>query len=271
MWQKLNRIDTIELAKARVQLQNAIQLVSAGPRSYLNSKISNNELLLWNQRKNRLESLPFGSVEKVCLALDIEQFVLSIYGNGDHIEHLVLSGITYPMAFGWLKVKLETFSLNADVYNDKTSYTIEHPMGIDDALEVTNQKVFADIVVYFANSYMLLMKLNESLGLHGKIAIDPASLDMVLSPEDSKSTLKLGFSPGSIDYPEPHYYIQLLESNTDIEADATDVIGIWNHKNWKGLVYAESEYLNLDPEIEYSRISDFFNKNFWRLTKHKDA
>ena len=107
MWQKLNRIDTIELARARIQLQNAIQLVSAGPRSYLNSKDGNSGLLQWNQGKRLLESMPFGTDEKVSLALDIEQFVLSVYGKDDHIEHLVLSGITYPMAFGWLKVKLD--------------------------------------------------------------------------------------------------------------------------------------------------------------------
>ena len=267
MWQKLNRIDTIELAKARVQLQNAIQLVSAGPRSYLDSNDGNRDLLRWNSEKRLLESILFGNKEKVSLALDIEQFVLSVYGNGDHIEHLVLSGITYPMAFGWLKVKLDTFFLDADLYNDETSYAIEHPMGIDEELEVTDQKVFADIVLYFANSHALFMKLNEALGLQGKITVDPATLDMVLSPEKNKATLKLGFSPGSIDYPEAHYYIKLDEATTDIAPVVTDVIGIWNSKNWNGLVYPESEYLNIDPELEYSRVLDFFNKNFDRLTK----
>ena len=267
MWQKLNRIDTIELARARIQLQNAIQLVSAGPRSYLNSKDGNSGLLQWNQGKRLLESMPFGSDEKVSLALDIEQFVLSVYGKDDHIEHLVLSGITYPMAFGWLKVKLDTFTLDADLYNDETIYAIEHRMGIDEELEVTNQKIFADIVLYFDNSHWLFKKLNKALGLLGKITVDPATLDMVLSPDENKSKLKFGFSPGSIDYPEPHYYIKLDESTTDIAPVVTDVIGIWNSKNWNGLVYAESEYINLDPEIEYSRISDFFNKNFGRLSK----
>ena len=267
MWQKLNRIDTIELSKARVQLQNAIQLVSAGPRSYLNSKTNRNDLLVWNPRDRRFESIPFGSGEKVYLALDIEQFVLSVYGDGDHIEHLVLSGITYPMAFGWLKVKLDTFSLDADLYNDEISYTIEHRMGIDEELEVTNHRAFADMVLYFAKSHMLFIKLNKALGLRGKIVVDPATLDMVLCPGDNISTVTFGFSPGNIDYPEPHSYIKLTETTKDMDAQTSDFIGIWNNKNWNGLVYAESEYLNIDQEIEYSRISDFFNKNFGRLTK----
>ena len=44
------------------------------------------------------------------------------------------------------------------------------------------------------------------------------------------------------------FRIKLDESITDIALVVTDVIGIWNNKNWNGLVYAESEYLNLDPK-----------------------
>ena len=267
MWQKLNRIDTIELAKARIQLQNAIQLVSAGPRSYINSKTEKRDWLRWNPDEGRLESNPFGMEEKVCLSLDIAQFVLSVYGTGDHIEHLVLSGITYPMAFGWLKVKLDTFLLNADLYSDETDYVLEHRMSTDEELSVTNQKVFEDLVIYFSNTHMLLTKLNEALDLQGEIAIDPASIDMVLSPDNSISTMQLGFSPGNKDFPEPYYYIRLESPEPDQGELTQDIIGRWNNKNWKGLVFSPSEYLNLNPEVEMSKISDFFNRNYWRLTK----
>jgi hypothetical protein len=267
MWQKLNRIDTVELEKARTQLQNAIQLVSAGPRSYLKSKNGKNDWLRWNSDVGSMESIPFGMKEKIQLSLDIEQFVLSIYGADGHIEHLVLSGITYPMAFGWLKVKLDKFLLNADQYNDEAAYTLEHRMDSDDELNVTDQKVFADIVVYFSNTYMLLQKLKEGLDLKWEISIDPATLNMVLGPIDGNSILVFGFSPGNKDYPEPYYYIELAGAGLDQAELDPDIIGTWNNKNWKGLIFSASDYLNLNPEVEFERISEFFNKNYWRLSK----
>jgi len=267
MWQKLNRIDSFELEKARIQLQNAIQLVCSGPRSYLNSHTKKKDWLKWNAEDKTFESIPFGTAEKVTLSLDLEQFVLSIYGVNDHIEHLVLSGITYPMAFGWLKVKLDTFSLDADLYSDQSNYIIEHPLDADDELVVTNQQVFGDLVVYYSNAHMLLSKLNEGLDLHGQVAIEPATSNMFLTPDKIQSNLNFGFSPGDKIFPEPYYFIQIEKSNQKIEELPADLVGIWNNKNWRGFAFPAGAFLNLNPEVEINRVSDFFNKNYWRLIK----
>ena len=146
MWQKLKRIDVFDLKEARTQLINASQLVSAAPRSFtVDSNKNHIDWLLWDENKFTLESIEFGSAEKIRVALDIEQFILSIYGQGDHIEHLVLSGITYPMAYGWMRIKLDSLQLDGGQYYDTTSYTIANPLGANDEMCVTSQHIFDEL------------------------------------------------------------------------------------------------------------------------------
>jgi len=269
MWQKLNRIDTFELEKVRIQLLNAIQLVSAAPRCY--SKEINKpkpDWLFWNSDLSSMDSAKFGSKEKVKLSLDIEQFVLSIYGNQNHIEHLVLSGITYPMAFGWLKIKLETFSLNADLYSDETSYSIEHTLTQNDELNVTNQQVFSDLQIYYSNAFDLLNQVSKDLEIDAKPAINPATLNLALTQNKSNVPISFGFSPGNKSYPEPYFFVQLDHINDHIIHQIAKTIGIWNNKDWYGLVLMASEFLSLNPEDESNKILDFFTKNYWRLLEN---
>jgi len=265
MWRKLNRIDALELEKARIQLQNAIQLISAAPRSYLDDSVARKDWLLWDTEHSSFESLSFGKDPRVKLKLDIEQFVLSIIGDDDHIEHLVLSGITYPMAFGWLKVKLESFSLDADLYHDVTNYEIEQIFGLDDELNVTKQQVFSDILTYYANAFDLFMKLNEGLELHGVISINPATMNMVLNLKKKTAIFDIGFSLGNRQIKAPFYFMQMHDEPEDSLQKRSDFVGNWNEKDWHGLIISANEFLNTKTEVEESLVSDFFNKNYWRL------
>lgn len=266
MWQKLNRIDTFELEKARIQLLNAIQLVSAAPRCFLKDiDKPKRDWLFWNPDSSSMDSTKFGTKEKVKLSLDIEQFVLSIYGNKNHIEHLVLSGITYPMAYGWLKIKLETFSLNADYYSDETSYAIEQILNQNDELNVTNQHVFSDLQIYYCNAFQLLSQVSNDLEIDAIPSINPATLNMVLAQDSKNMLMHFGFSPGSKSYPEPYFYIQFDHINDKLIQQIAKTVGIWNNKDWYGLVLMSSDFLSLNPEDESNKILDFFTKNYWGL------
>lgn len=269
MWQKLNRIDTFELEKARIQLVNAVQLVSAAPRCYSKSRGQlEKDWLIWNPNNASMESVVFGSKEKVKLSLDIDQFVLSIFGSKSHIEHLVLSGITYPMAFGWLKIKLESFSLDPDLYDDCTSYSIERALNTDEELNVTNQHVYSDLVMYYSNAYQVLLQLADDMKLHGKIRINPKTLNLELGPNGKSDNFCFGFSPGDKSFPEPYFYILIENVNDEILHQVPRTIGIWNSKDWTGLVLLASDFLTLNPEQEMGQVEDFFKLNFNRLS-HK--
>ena len=266
MWQKLKRIDVLELEAARTQLINASQLVSAAPRSFMNSsRKSHNDWLLWDEKTYSMTSIEFGIKEKVKVNLDLEQFVLSIFGQGDHIEHLVISGITYPMAFGWMKIKLDSFQVSGEQYYDNSSYTIANPLGPDDEMYVTSQQVFHELTLYFSNAYVALKKVQKALKIHGTISINPANLKMFLHSDKRNPTYSIGFSPGDQDYPEPYFFIQLEKKDIELKDGETENIGIWNNKDWTGLVYGSGEFLTTDPDLELGRVMDFFVINLKRL------
>ena len=263
MWQKLNRIDIYDLEIARIQLVNAIQLVSAAPRSYLtNSNNNRKDWLMWDVETNSMLCKEFGTKEKVQVTLDIEQFVLSLFGTKDHIEHLVLSGITYPMAFGWMKIKLDSFHLNGEKYNDESTYSIEQTLGVNDEMNVTNQNVFNNLTIYFSNAYNLFIQLKNELNIHGKTLINPENMNLTLIPEEEEQKFSFGFSPGDKDYPEPYFYIQLENVDENMLYQLKETNEIWNTKNWNGLVFLASEFLTLDPDDEKTRVMDFFKNNY---------
>jgi len=260
MWQKVNRLDTFELERARIQLLNAVQLVSASARCFSKSKTKlPKDWLSWNDKNLLIESSVFGTKEKVKVTLDINQFVLSIQGNRDHVEHLVLSGITYPMAFGWMKIKLDSFQLDGDLFNDDTEYTIEHVLDSDDELKVTSQHIFESLVIYYLNANCALHQLIKDLNIQGEIRINPSSLNLELSSLNDNVTF--GFSPGDRSYPEPYFFIKLQLNDENLIPRLSKSTGIWNNKNWNGLVFLSSEFITLDPDQEKSNVLNFFKNN----------
>ena len=267
MWQKLKRIDSFDLEKARIQLLNAIQLVCAPARCYINSETnSRSDRLIWNTESLAMDSNVFGVKEKVRTSLDIHQFVISIFGSKDHAEHLVLSGITYPMAFGWMQVKLESFHLEVGLFNDRADYAIERALHPDEELTVTNQEVFDLLAIYYSNANYILSKITSELNIDGEIRINPSNLNLELT--SAENSFVPGFSPGDKSFPEPYFYIQFHKIDDNMLYQMSKSIGIWNNKYWKGLVLLACEFFSIEPEHEKSNVIDFFTKNYWRLIKH---
>jgi hypothetical protein len=123
MWQKLNRLDVVNLEKARVQITNVLQLVAAPLRSFkANADKKNFDWPKWDRETSSFLSNKFGENQEITVTLDIEKFILSINGSNQKKEHLVLSGMTYPMAYGWMKIKLEGFKLDTNQFDDNASY-----------------------------------------------------------------------------------------------------------------------------------------------------
>jgi hypothetical protein len=267
MWQKLSRIDIYELEKARIQLINAIQLVSAASRSYLdNFKENHLDWLMWNVDTSSMVSNSFGTNEKTHVELDIEGFVLSIYGKKDHAEHLVLSGITYPLAFGWMKIKLDTFHLSGEKFNDNFTYSIGSTLGPNDEMNVSNQKVFGDLVVYLSNAYHVFNTLKEDLDIGCQIFINPENMNLVFLPEAGK--FSFGFSPGDNVYLEPYFYFQIDKITEKLKHELTKPNEIWNSKSWNGLVCLADEIIASEQESEERRVISFFKINYSKLLQN---
>ena len=264
MWQKLNHLDALLLREARTQLLNAVQVVSAAPRSYQqNSTDPHIDWLAWDENTSSFISKEFGPKENIKVLLDIRQFVISIAGPG-HAEHLVLSGMTYPMAFGWMQIKLETFGLDGSLFSDKADYEIEDPLGPADELVVTDQYIFDQMALYFSNAAVALRALRHQLPMPGVILTDPSNIHMKLIPTGSSRIAALGFSPGDSVFPEPYFFIQVHEAAVP-ESVKEDVDGFWNIKNWTGPVLPIDDIMTTDHEKEYQKVMDFFKNNLRKL------
>jgi len=263
MWQKLNRLDIVNLEKARVQIINVLQLVAAPLRSYIGN--SKNKLIdwpEWDQESSSFVSHKFGQNEEITVSLDLDKFILSINGAEQKKEHLVLSGMTYPMAYGWMQIKLETFQLDSSLFDDKAPYKLESYLKPEAEISSEDQLTYNQIAINYSNAAFLLNKLKKELSTNGKILIDPSNANMVMFTALDFFP-KLGFSLGNKSFPEPYYFLSLKDkSKFEIE----DFDGIWNSAQSEFVIMA-SDFLNQNQDLEYQKVRDFFSTNLAKIPK----
>lgn len=258
MWQKLNAVDILLLEKARIQLSNAVQLVSSVARSYVDNGDITSSYPRWNSSTSQFYCEAVSDLGSVDVALDIKDLVISISGENRHAEHLVLSGITYPMAFGWMQIKLDTFGFKGELFNDATPYKLEKTLGSDDEMSVFDQQAFDEIAIYYSNADYMLKNVMREFGLDGKICVDPSDINLLLWPDNPEDFYIPGFSIGSRYYPEPYFFIQIKTTEREIIDELEQRAYLWKNKDWLGLLLPAADFISHDQDIEYTKVMNFF-------------
>lgn len=261
MWQKLNPVGIDDLEGTRIHLHKALQLVSAAARSYLPEAADDrNARIHWISNEKSFRSKSFGDKKNIFVTLDPERFILTIQKSTREIEHLVLSGMTYPLAFGWLQVKLDKFGLDSENFHDQKPYDITN-YGFDHSKELQIHQNSADeLTKHFDNAYELISNLSISSFIKSDVFVRPKAFDMIMDVKDKEmgKNLRVGFSPGDENYIEPYFYIAVL-SNIRARGALPDLEkGLWNNKDWFGALIMSSDYMNLEPEREQRHVLDFF-------------
>jgi len=266
MWQKLNPVGIDDLENTRIHLHKAVQLVAAAARSYLSEhKDDQNALLEWVPKDKIIQSKPFGEEKDIYVSLDLEKFILSIRKAKKMKEHLVLSGMTYPLAFGWLQVKLDKFGLDAEQFDDQAPYKLTN-YGFDHSKELQiHQKSADELTKHFSNAFDLFSEVKLENVKKSRISMRARTFDMGLELHGD-TRMRIGFSPGDENYIEPYFYLARLDKMKppDSLPDLND--GLWNNKDWFGALILTSDYMNLDPEKERSNVVHFFENAFPLLT-----
>jgi hypothetical protein len=259
MWQKINQLDVVKLEKARIQIINCLQLVCAPPRIYSNKKSDALvDWLHWDQKSNSFVSNKFGKKQSLYITLDIEQFILSIHGAKNKKEHLVLSGMTYPMAYGWMNIKLETFEIDSSKFDDKATYEIEGQLRPEAELNADDPLISNQIVLHYCNAHQLLHDLLDQKLVLGKVLIDPANANMTLLSNDN--ALRCGFSLGCRSFPEPYFFIQIQKSSSALLQKNDELQGLWNNAK-KEVILMASDYVTHNQDQEYQNVHEFFRSN----------
>ena len=260
MWQKLKQLDIIDLERARIPLLNAIQLVAAVTRSYGNGTTTNTiPRLLWNPAEAAFYTSLKNGDANIIVSLDIKDLVLSIKENELHAEHLVLSGLTYPLAYGWMRIKLEAFQLDSELFDDHPEYQIERNLKGDEELNLHDHSTNEALAIYYSNTYYMLNKFAEVTGNKGEITINPSNLAMALSSTWQNHKEEIGFIPGDQQYLEPYFYRKLEESALLHEDVIFNVRAIWHGKNWHGWVLLADDILSVEDGREEQRIMELFS------------
>jgi len=263
MWQKINPVGVEELENTRIHLHKALQLVGSASRSYLPfNKGDNHKYLIWKPDKHMFISKPFGHDKAFCLSLDINQYVLSIIEKDGAIEHLVLSGMTYQLAFGWIQVKLDKFGLDPVLFSDQAPYEIKD-YGFDSNKELhIYEHASEEICKYFNNASSYFEFFLNNYELKSPVLCDPQSFNLFVSiklPETSKK-IQIGFCPGDENYIEPYYYIKLSQNIKSTSGLPELSRGLWHNKGWSGALILYSDITNIETEKEFAITRDFFEE-----------
>ena len=179
MWQKLNPTGIDLLENTRIHIHKVLQLVSAASRCYLPSSNSDdNATLQWDSENSAFQSYPFGKGKSLQVSFDIKKFVLTISKKNGGREHLVLSGMTYPLSFGWLQVKLDKFGMDSELFTDAAPYDLTN-YGFDPSRELSIPEEGAEeYAKYFSNAWEYLRRFSKTFEVKDAIRFHPEHMDV---------------------------------------------------------------------------------------------
>jgi hypothetical protein len=269
MWYKLNPVGVDVLENTRNHLHKALQLVSAAARSYHPASRDDRDAVLgWDKERGAFVSKAFGPAKQFHTSLDIRKFIISLWDDKGNTEHLVLSGMSYPLAFGWMQVKLDKMGLNADQFNDIAPYDLVD-YGFSHARDLTiSEKAAEEYYKYYSNAFTLLHDLGQQYGTSDGVACWPERMDVAVKIKSpGHHWYRIGFSPGDQDYLEPYCYVRIERKHTARGDDHDVSQAIWHNKRWTGLVLLLHHFIQPEPEHERARAKSFFEESIRQLDR----
>jgi hypothetical protein len=262
MWQKINPVKLEVFENTRIQIHNSMQLVSAAARAYLPSMPGDEQAQLhWDSTNNYLESKTFGPEKNIHVSLDILKFILSVRKNSSLAEHLVLSGMSYPLAFGWLQVKLEKLGLDPEIFHDRSPYHLQN-YGFNHSKELSVDDAAAEeLSKYLSNASFVLSKVRKNYQQSGPLRVRPQQFDLSFElPIDSRvQGLVFGFCPGDESFIEPYYFIAFSSGTIQPELLPELPRGFWYSGDWTGAVLMTGDISSVDTERELAQVRTFFD------------
>ena len=250
-----------ELLKTREQLHQAVQLVGAVPRSYLDYDVSDaSASLAWDSNHMALVS------EEITLdnnsfqsGMSIRDFSLVILKDGHTLYQLSLAGKSYTEAELWLKETLSRCGFAPEKFSLKLPYEIP-------VYETSSGEPFAERNTEALNVFENLFDGANKI-FHEFVAKNDKASDIRCWPHhfdlgalitletDGDGNLKrsvgIGMSPGDDAITQPYYYVNSWPSKT-IEDLSNKVLlgkGKWHSNGWVGSTLVFDDFKDIaDPK-----------------------
>ena len=268
-WQKLNNISLTELAEARKQLHQAVQLVSIPPRSFL-PKVKDDHFasLSWNKKNNLLESQPWGK-DKFKTAISFNNFSILLFNaNEKVIDSFELNGITYSNAFKKLKMLIKPTGEDVTKLSLSLPYEIpSYQTANDIPFNFFEKSLFVELGNYFNNASLLFEDIVKKRTDATEVScwphhFDIATLIVLNDSKDNYKSVGVGLSPGDDNYNQPYFYITPwpYPNTENITLPVLPSGGFWHTKGWVGSVMTSENILKINPaEKQYKTVKEFLN------------
>jgi len=268
-WQILNNISLKELAEARKQLHQAVQLVSIPPRSFL-PKVKDDHFasLRWNKKNNLLESQPWGK-DKFKTAISFNNFSVLLF-NADKkvIDGFELNNISYRNAYKKLKMLIKQTGEDINKLSLSLPYEITSYQPTNDIeFNFFDESLFLELGNYFNNASLQLEDIVKKRTDATEVScwphhFDIATLIVLNDSKDNYKSIGVGLSPGDDNYNQPYFYITPWPY-TNIENMTLPVLpsgGFWHTKGWVGSVLTSENILKFNhAEKQFKTVKEFIN------------
>lgn len=276
-WKPLSYSDFDSLKRARQQVHQAVQQVSAVGRKYLEkSKDDRTANLVWVPQHQRLAGNWVESSVIFRASLDIPNLaVLLVDDEMTTLGRFDLKGKTQAQSMVWLEEQLVNLEMNTEDFTLSLPYQIpDYPTAHGKAFEQKDLKAFEELAAYFHNADHILRPLKREFPQSTDVRCWPHHFDIATQiilndtgdPETSNH-IGAGMSPGDEFYNQPYFYLSPWPYPSKADLLPLEA-GSWHEKDWLGAVLTADQILQTANPIEQQNmVFSFFKAGLDQLVK----
>jgi len=250
-WKLLEFDDWKAVEEARIQIHQAVQLVSCVPRGLLpNDPGDGYASLEWSTKHGMLLSQPFSN-KRSQTGLKLSSLVYHFLKADIPIAEFDLKGKTMEQGLTWIKEQVQLIGEDPGLINSDLPYQIPtYPQASGEPFRLSNGLAFQEISAYYSNADLVLKQLQSRISGASDARCWPHHFDLAIlitikqheDPEQAK-TIGVGLSPGDENYSKPYFYITPWPYPEVSENDLPELPGggEWHLKGWVGAILQSTE------------------------------
>ncbi len=250
-WQRLGKVDPLNLIKARLELHQAAQLIAAIGSSYLEPREdAGHSNMEWLGDNQVFAGNKIGGKKKYRVALHPADLKLQFLdGSGKILSEFALEGRLLDGAIEWLREELTSYGFDKSKFNFPDNLKLPaagqsqgQPFRIDMAA------AFEEHAKYFSNADLILKEVLKEVAGASEVRCWPHHFDIAsLITVDKRlgKSIGVGLSPGDDSYNEPYFYVTPWPYPDEKLVGSHDLSGggFWHTKGWIGAVLQGSEII----------------------------
>jgi len=247
-------INKKDLSRVRLQLHQAVQLISASGISFLEKEDDDSHTnMQWLEEQQALASHHFGPHKRFRLALNLAQLTY-LFFDKDRISEFALDGKTEDEAIEWFLSHLNKEGMDTTTFTMDKHYSIpENKQARGEPYKLFDDGMFRLMAEQFAMAAKLLSRIESKQNDTSPVRCWPHHFDLAFlvtleanqDPQKMKS-VGLGLSPGDGSYDQPYYYVSPwpYPDKSNLHDDALPGEAFWHISGFTSAILKAESYLS---------------------------